>query len=83
MGTLFFFFFFYGEVRSKEVADQTRPEEQVSGGRGGLGCLRLYGPDSDFLLPREWVKKITFSPYSILSPSQQPPERIWKYMWKE
>ena len=42
--------FFYGEVRSKEEEDQTRPEEQVSGvgweGGGGseLGSesLRLY-----------------------------------------
>ena len=51
------FFFFYGEVWSKEPADETRPEEQVSTG-GGLGCLRLHGPDSDFLLPWEWVKKL-------------------------
>ena len=50
-------FFFYGEVWSKEPADETRPEEQVSTG-GGLGCLRLHGPDSDFLLPWEWVKKL-------------------------
>ena len=50
MGTLFFF---YGEVRTKETADQMRPEEQVSRGSGGggkPGCLRLHGPDSDFLL---------------------------------
>ena len=31
---------FYGEVRSKEEADQTRQEERVC--RGELGCLRLY-----------------------------------------
>ena len=37
MGTLFF----YGEVRSKETADQTRPEEQVSRGSGEGGETRL------------------------------------------
>ena len=37
MGTLFF----YGEVRSKETADQTRPEEQVSRGSGEEGETRL------------------------------------------
>ena len=33
MGTLFF----YGEVQTKETADQMRPEEQVSRGSGGGG----------------------------------------------
>lgn len=32
--------FFYGEVRSKEEAHQTRLDKQVS--RGELGCLRVY-----------------------------------------
>ena len=31
-----FFFFFYGEVRSKKETDQMRPEGQVSRGEGEL-----------------------------------------------
>lgn len=33
--------FFYGEVQTKETADQMRPEEQVSRGSGGGGETRL------------------------------------------
>ena len=36
-----FFFFFYGEVRSKKETDQMRPEGQVSRRKGSFGCLRL------------------------------------------
>ena len=49
--------FFTGrcDPRSRQRKRDQRSKSQRG---GGLGCLRLHGPDFDFVLPWEWVRKL-------------------------
>ena len=49
MGTLFFLR--GGVIQGADRGNETRGASLNGGGGGGQGCLRLHGPDFDFLLP--------------------------------